>query len=162
MSGPLAETKCPSCGGAAQSMGSCPYCGTFVPLIEKASDGVGEVRVATPGQRDVVLFLKAQHERVKGHTGYGCLFVAVVGCGGPFVAWWLGSLPVALGLLVTGCVLGIVLAMREEQWLCERDVVPRLRERMAEAGVDRSTLLQLANATLPKDSRLLHAIVALI
>lgn len=157
-----AVAGCTNCGADHAAVGACPYCGHVTPVFEKAADGVRDVRVTTTGQQSMVRVLKAQHERTKGYAGMGCGFVVVVGCVGPFVGWWLRSLVLGLGLLVLGFVGGVALAIREERRLCERELVPMLRQRAGEEGVERSELLRLAGETLPSDSALLQALTALL
>jgi hypothetical protein len=164
MSAPIAETKCPNCGASAVAMGECPYCGKIVPVHEKASDGVKDVLITAPGQRVVVNFLKAQHERAKGHMGVGCAVLLFGGFGGGLLVWYLGGLlghPVlpALVTFVIGAGSGIALGIREDRLLCENEIVPGLRQRMAEEGVDRAEAQRLASEALPADSTLLQAVL---
>lgn len=159
MPSPSAETKCPGCGAAAEALIECPYCGTVVPTFEKAVGGVRDVRITAPGQRVVVLYLKAQHERAKGHMGAGCVVVLLAGFGLPALFWYLGSPVGALAALVVGVGGGIALGIREERLLCEREILPGLRQRMSEEGVDRAETLRLAGETLPASSTLLQSIL---
>ncbi len=154
------EAKCPNCGASGLALGECPYCGRVVPAYEKAADGVKDVLVTSPGQRVVVNFLKSQHERAKGHMGAGCLVVLLAGFGGGALSWYLGSPVAALAVFVIGCGGGIALGVREDRLLCENEILPGLRKRMAEEGVERAEVQRLASETLPADSTLLQAILA--
>jgi hypothetical protein len=147
------------------ALGECPYCGKVVPTYEKAADGTHEVVITAPGQRVVVNFLKAQHERAKGHMGTGCLLVIGLGGGGGLAAWYIGSRlghPIATTLVtvLVAILLGIVQGMRDDRLLCENEIVPALRRLMAEEGVSRAEAQRLASEALPKDSTLLQAVMS--
>jgi len=157
-------TKCPSCGASAVALGECPYCGKIVPTYEKAADKMRDVRITAPGQRVIVNFLKAQHERAKGHMGPGCLVAIGLGGGGGLGAWYVGSrmghaIVPTLITVVVGLLLGIVQSVRDERNLCENEIIPALRRLMTEEGVDRAETQRLASETLPGDSTLLQAIM---
>jgi hypothetical protein len=160
MSAPIPETKCPNCGASAVAMGECPYCGKIVPVYEKACVGMKEVLITAPGQRVIVNFLKAQQERSKGHMGVGCAVVLFGGLGGGLLVWYLGGLVPALVTFVVGAGSGIALGIREDRLLCENEIVPGLRQRMAEEGVDRAQAQRLASETLPADSTRLQAVLS--
>jgi len=165
-SGPARDaTKCPSCGASAVALGECPYCGKVVPTYEKAADNVRDVVITAPGQRVVVNFLKAQHERAKGHMGPGCLVAIGLCCGGGLAAWYIGSrlghpLVTTLITVVVGLLLGVFQGVRDERLLCENEIVPALRRLMGEEGVERAEAQRLASEALPKDSTLLQAVMS--
>ena len=106
------SVTCPSCGASAVDVGECPYCGKFLPGYEKGVDPGQEVLITAPGQRVIVNFLKAQHERAKGYLGLGCAVALALGGGGPIVAWYVGSrfghaIVPPLATFVVGVVLGV-------------------------------------------------------
>jgi len=147
------------------ALGECPYCGRIVPTCEKAADNLRDVVITAPGQRVVVNFLKAQHERAKGHMGPGCLVAIGLSGGGGLIAWYVGSrlghpIVTTLITIVVGLLLGIVQGVRDERLLCENEIVPALRRLMAEEGVDRAEAQRLASEALPRDSTLLQAVMS--